>query len=213
MSFIESLKFFKRRILWKVFLFKNQLPQELKQGDWSLGIDDFEVIFKKIRSLKNRDRITLVELGAGVSTIILACFMAKLNMKYSIVSFEGDSSWVERVEEWVNRYHLNKEINLYHIPYEQYADCIWFKKDRIKEIINGQSIDILLVDAPPGVLCPVSRKSAIPFFLPWLHNDSTVFLHDTKRKDELDIIQAWDTYFNSKTTYTLRGITAFRHRH
>jgi hypothetical protein len=193
---------------WKLFLVRHFFFFGLKKGDWSLNIDDFESVFQKIRITKHKKSITFVELGSGVSTLIFSLFLSRLNSKSSILSFEGDKEWVEKVNVLINRYGLSKQISLYYIPFKQYAQYIWFDEEKIAEIINGRQIDMLVVDAPPGKLCPYSRKPAIPFFLPWLAKESIVFIHDTKRKDEAEIVKAWSKYFKiCECIDTVVGIT------
>jgi Methyltransferase domain len=180
---------------WKAFLVRHFFPLGLKRGDWSLNIDDFEAVFKKIRIAKHKKSIIFVELGCGVSTIIFGIFLSRLNPKTSIISFEGDKEWVVKVDALIKRYDLCKQVSVYYIPYKQYAQYIWFDDKKIVEIINGRQIDMLFVDAPPGKLCPYSRKPAIPFFLQWMLKETIVLLHDTGRKDEAEIVKIWSKYF------------------
>jgi len=56
-------------------------------------------------------------------------------------------------------------------------------------VLDDRRVDILLVDAPPGILCPRARQPAIPFFLSYLEQDGIVLLHDTCRQDESDVAE------------------------
>lgn len=180
-------------------------PLGLKRGSWSLGLDDFEAIFSRLKKIKGP--ITLVELGAGISSIIFGLFLRRLNLKNTIFSFEGDKDWVERVQRMIARYNLEKTVNLLHVPYAKDANAVWFDKVKITEAIKGRRIDALLVDAPPANLCPLSRKGAIPFFLACMNEESVVFLHDASRKDEEEIADGWSRYFRkSKKIDTAAGI-------
>jgi len=193
---------------WKGFLFRNRLPIDLKRSTWSMDIQDFESIFKIIK--KRRPQLIL-ELGAGTSTVLIASKLSKFSQSSSMISFEGESKWAEVVQEMLDRYNLRRWASLYHVPYQKYSDHIWFESQRIKEILGSKKIDILIVDAPPGGLCPHSRKPAIPFFLDYLNKYSIVLLHDAKRPDERRIIQEWSKYFQEyQIVDTPCGLAIFR---
>jgi hypothetical protein len=76
------------------------------------------------------------------------------------------------------------------------GDGCWFTRDSLRRVLDGKRVDILLVDAPHGVLCPRARQPAISFFLSYLKQDAIVLLHDTCRQDESDIAEEWSRYFS-----------------
>lgn len=185
----------RRWLAWKLFLYMNNFPFELERGGWSLRVDDFNALFNKVRKEKTQKALTFVELGGGISTILFGFFLSRLNAKSTVISFEADKDWVKEVDVLIKAYGLNQQVGLYHVPYKQYVNKIWFDEDQIAKILKGRRIDVLFVDAPKGHLCPYARKPAIPFFLPWLHEESMVFIHDANRKDETETAQEWSKYF------------------
>jgi hypothetical protein len=85
---------------------------------------------------------------------------------------------------------------LHHVPYADSDNGCWFSWGALKRILDDKRVDILLVDAPPGILCPRAKQPAIPFFLSYLEQDGIVLLHDTCRQDESDIVEEWSRYFS-----------------
>jgi len=196
---------------WKVFLLKHHIPLNLNRGDWSMHVEDFQYI---IRFIKRKTNLFIVELGAGTSTVVLAYTLSKYCQNSLLMSFEAEESWVEKVHKDLSKYKLNSYAVIYHVPYKRYHNYIWFDHSLIREILFlfKRKIDILIVDAPPDTLCPYSRMPAIPFFLEYLKEDSVVFLHDSKRSDELFIIKEWSNYFKEIINInTPQGLAEFRY--
>ncbi len=183
---------------WKLFLVRYRLPLSLKHNSWSMHIQDFVNIFKYIT---DRGDLRVVELGGGLSTIILACMLSKSSQNSLLITLEGDEYYFKMIEKMILRYKLTKYVRIYHVPYRQYDGYSWFDKELIKKILENENlesekIDILLVDAPPGGLCKYSRRPAIPFFLPYIKTNGIVILHDAKRQDEVQILKDWKHYFH-----------------
>ncbi|MCW8911244.1 MAG: class I SAM-dependent methyltransferase, partial [Gammaproteobacteria bacterium] len=67
------------------------------------------------------------------------------------------------------------------------SDYLWYS---IKSMpVN--SIDMLVIDGPPGFIQPNSRYPALPVLNDRLSNNCKIFMDDASRDDEKNIIQLW----------------------
>lgn len=197
---------------WKIFLIFNHFPITLPLDEWSLGIDDYNAIFKTLKQYKKEKEFVFVEIGSGVSTALIPLFLKKQKFNYDFFSIEGDAEWKKQTEILVKKYAPHEEVRINLITCQKKNDSCWYDTTTLSEqLTNFHNIDALLIDGPPGSLCSQARKPAIPFFLPRLKNNSVVFLHDAKRKDEKEIIENWKQYFHSlKINFTKKGLAIFQ---
>jgi hypothetical protein len=66
-------------------------------------------------------------------------------------------------------------------------DYLWYCLDEIPE----QSIDMLVIDGPPGYIQPLSRYPALPLLFDKLADQCMVFMDDAARDDEKKIVERW----------------------
>jgi len=158
---------------------------------------DFEGVIDVLRGYRTGESVCVVELGAGVSTLVLGHLLPRLYDDGHIISIEGDESYAHHLHDLITSYKLDDVISLHHVSYADGDNGCWFSRDVLRRILDDKRVDILLVDAPPGILCPRARQPAIPFFLSYLEQDGIVLLHDTCRQDESDIFEEWSHYFNA----------------
>jgi len=178
-----------------------------------MDVQDFQTIIDVLRGYRTAESLYLVELGAGVSTLVLAHLLPRLFDDAHLISIEGNESYARQLGDQIKSYKLDNAVSLHHVPYANGYDDCWFSRDSLRNTLNDKKVDILLVDAPPGVLCPRARQPAIPFFLSYLKPNSVVFLHDTRRQEEAAIAEAWSRYFNAHYQIgTPRGIDVFEGR-
>ncbi|MFZ1020350.1 MAG: class I SAM-dependent methyltransferase [Halobacteriota archaeon] len=174
---------------------------------------DFEGIIEVLHGHKSSESTFLIELGAGVSTLVLANLLPRLCHDVHIISIEGDESYARQLRDRIKTYELDRIVSLHHVPYANSDDGCWFNKDSLRRVLDDKKVDILLVDAPPGGLCRNARQPAIPFFLSYLTQNGVVLLHDTHREDESAIADGWSHYFNVQYRIeTPRGFDVFERR-
>jgi len=178
-----------------------------------MDVKDFEGLINVLRGYRTGESVYLVELGAGVSTLVLGHLLPQLCNDGHLISIEGEESYAHQLRDQIKSYELDDVVSLHHVPYANGDDGCWFNKDSLRHILGDKRVDILLVDAPPGVLCPRARQPAIPFFLSYLKQNGTVLLHDAYRQDESDIAEEWSRYFNVRyRVETPRGFDVFEGR-
>jgi hypothetical protein len=201
----------KEKVQWYVFLRKYRLPFSLKRDpSWSMDVDDFEVIIDVLRGYRTSESVCLVELGSGVSTLVLAHIVPSLYDDAHIISIEGEESYAQQAQDMLRQHELDDRTKVSWVPYVRSDNRSWFNRPELEQSLSEKRVDILIVDAPPGILCPRARQPAIPFFLPYLKPHSTVMLHDACRPDESLIAKEWSHHFRScYQIKTSRGFAVF----
>jgi len=210
-SIIRFIKVFIQNLIWNFFLFQHGCPIGLSKTSWTMDIKDLKIVLKHIKRKLNNELIIL-ELGSGVSSLIISSFLKKYQKNGMLISIEGNKNYFDKLEKFILKYKLSSILCLYYIDYFNYGSFIWFNKESILKILKmfDKKIDIIIIDAPPGSLCNNSRAPAIPFLLEFLNDKGVVFLHDTNREDEANIINHWSCFFSNIERYNTKcGLTKF----
>lgn len=159
---------------------------------WTLNIDVLRII---IEDIYLRDKINILELGSGNSTIILSYILKKLNSG-KIYSIEHEEIFYNKTKKLLEINNLNNVCELFFSSLEKIKinneDFLWYKLDFINNIDN---IDILIVDGPPAFIQKNSRFPALPLLKEKLSQNAVVYLDDGKREDEKSIIEEWRKLF------------------
>jgi hypothetical protein len=195
---------------WLYLMVNYGVPWDIELGEWAMSFRDLGVIAEEIAK-KRVESISMVELGGGASTLVFSKILDKLGDRNKLVSFEAEMSWFVHIRDLLTENEMGDKYRVDHVPYLVCDGVNWFDKSRITKTIEKDRVDVLVVDAPPDTLGPLSRQPAIPFFLPFLRSNSTVFLHDAKRLGERTVIHEWKQYFtNYEFINTRKGLAIFR---
>lgn len=134
---------------------------------------------------------TIVECSSGASTLVMAQTVKK-NGKGHIYSLEHDSFYAEKTREHLRRQGLedwatviDAPLQLYTLSNQQYQ---WYK---LEGVFETNQIDMLVIDGPPQDLNKHARYPAGEILFPLLTNQAAVFLDDSDRTDEREIIEMW----------------------
>lgn len=182
-------------------------------GGWALTPDAAVVLAREIALSRPR---TIVELGSGVSTVLIGR-MLKQAGEGQLYSLDHDASWAEETRRHVQASGLQdhvvvldaplarqqfggKEFNWYHIP---------------EQVRQAGSIDLIIVDGPPQALDPsgMPRYPALPAFLAQLSPQAMIYIDDAKRPQEQEMIAKWLNEFpgfESRMYETVPGTCLFR---
>src|SRR5690606_28244197 len=112
----------------------------------------------------------------------------------------------------VEAFQLQDYVTLVYAPIEKVpaefvfkAQETWYSTVMLNEVLKMvDSIDLILVDGPFGGGTPFARYSAVPFLKQKLTPDFSVFLDDSERDDEKEMILEWKTMLDSNITYFKR---------
>lgn len=137
---------------------------------------------------------TLVECGAGVSTLVQGYLLEKLGHG-KLYSLEHDAFWAKRVDSWVTEHGLNDFVTIVYAPLtEQLVDgkkVDWYDAQQIQALINDlRPVDFLFVDGPPGDTAD-TRWPALTHLRSALAADAEIIMDDTGRANEELAAKAW----------------------
>lgn len=158
--------------------------------DWAAGPEYYAHICNDI--LINRKR-SIVEVGTGISTILLARLIKKNNINAKIMSIDHNAEWQSVVEKNLEADGIRDVVEFICSPVVQINNHFWYDTSRMN-FAKDFFVDTLIVDGPIGGMAPRARYGAVPYFQKFLsQNCYTIYLHDTDREDELNISSEWST--------------------
>jgi predicted O-methyltransferase YrrM len=138
------------------------------------------------------ERREVVELGSGVSTVVLARLLRERGGR--MTSLEHEPRWARLVGQQLEREGLAEMASLIEAPLEPHAaaldDAPWYSARAVANL--PREIELLLVDGPPGGEGRErSRYPALPALAGHLASNATVVLDDATRPGERDVLGRW----------------------
>ncbi|WP_299522929.1 class I SAM-dependent methyltransferase [Winogradskyella sp.] len=151
------------------------------------------------------DRKQIIEFGSGVSTIVISQFIKVNNLNTKILSIDNNKGWQEIIKKEVKKYSGDDNLTLIHadIVKNLNADYIvrknysWYDNTIIAEKVKTlKDIDLIIVDGPGTEESAYIRYPALLSVKNNLAKSFCVFLDDTRRDGEREIISMWNNQFN-----------------
>ncbi len=176
--------------------------------DWSASPDFLKIIVEHCLDEKPTH---ILECSSGLSSLLLArC--CQLNQHGRVDSLENGEEYAIKSRGHIARYGLSAYANIIHAPLEDIEldgeHYLWYALTAIPD----DSIDMLVIDGPPGYLQKQSRYPAVPLLFAKLADTCMVFLDDAARADEQAIVQRWQVDYptiEARTIKAQRGCVAF----
>lgn len=143
------------------------------------------------------DRREVVELGSGVSTVVLGRLLGQRGGRLS--SVEHDPAWAGVVRGLLETDGLGDAVRLIEAPLEPHPLALdgahWYSGSALAEL--PADIDLLLVDGPPGNDEGIerSRHPSLPVLGERLGAGAIVVLDDAERPGEQAILERWSTEY------------------
>ena len=151
-------------------------------------------IFDTIRVKKPN---LVLDLGSGLTTLITG-FALRKNGRGKVVSWEHSLEYLEKTRAEIRRHGLDDWAEVHHTPLVSMnvsgAEYKWYSGDLGQEDL----VDMLIVDGPPQSTGKLARFPAVPCLLKNLSKSSDIFLDDTNRKDEQEIVSLWTQILGEK---------------
>ena len=154
--------------------------------DWSAASDFIALIVEHALQAKPE---VIVECSSGLTTLVLArC--CQLNGRGRVISLENGEEYAEKTRQQLKVLGLENFAQVIHAPLEKVAldrDYDWYALESLPEI----SIDMLVIDGPPGFIQKNSRYPALPLLFEKFAKQAKVFLDDAAREDEKELVAQW----------------------
>ena len=135
----------------------------------------------------------VVELGSGISTLIIAYALEQYGeVGAQVISLDHNEEYTQKTINLLKSHKLESNSQVIYSPLEprQIDDKIynWYSLEGLKTKIN---IDLLLVDGPPVKTNQLARYPALPSLLSRLSKDCVIILDDASRQSEQQTISQW----------------------
>ena len=138
-------------------------------------------------------RETVVELGSGISTVVIGRLLAERGG--ALTSLEHDPDWAAIVRSQLEREGLGAIVEVSVAPLEPHPQtwdgAPWYSATALH--LLPFDIDLLLIDGPPGEGDGMahSRYPALPALASRLAPGALVVLDDADREPEREIVERW----------------------
>ena len=133
----------------------------------------------------------ILELGSGVSTVIMAYAVQQLGSG-SVISLDHDAVYAEKTREELRRHHLDHLATVLHAPLIQTkivgGHQPWYDLAGIHDL---KSVDLLVVDGPPRKTAKDARLPAFEQLKDRLAPNCIVVIDDSSRSCESNSVSAW----------------------
>ena len=159
--------------------------------EWSAAPDFMGLIVE--HALAKKPKIIL-ECSSGLTTLMLArC--CQMNGQGDVYSLENGPEYAAKTRSYFERYGLEDHTMVIDAPLEKMtlneAEYLWYRTDDLPAEIMPQSIDMVVIDGPPGFIQKNSRYPALPLLYERLADGCVIFLDDAAREDEKNIVELW----------------------
>lgn len=151
-------------------------------GSWKA---DTDFLWRIVRHIAVARPQTVVELGAGASTLVAARALA-LHGGGRLVSYDQHADFASGVADWLRAHSLDAEVHAAPLgPGVTGWRGPWYRLEGLPD-----RIDLLLVDGPPWSLHPLVRGAAETLF-PRLPVGGAVLMDDGSRPGERLVMRRW----------------------
>lgn len=137
---------------------------------------------------------TIVECSCGASTLVSA-YACQLIGSGHVYSLEHEPKFAQETRDRLKEAGLEQWASVIDAPLEMLditGDAFpWYALTALPKL----SIDLLVVDGPPGFLRPLARYPAGPVLIPHLTSGAYVLIDDASRPDEKKMFERWLSEF------------------
>ncbi|CAB4805395.1 unannotated protein [freshwater metagenome] len=147
---------------------------------WAASPDLLLTISHQIRTRKPR---LVVELGSGVSTLIVAKSGAK-----KLISIDNSEEFAAKTRSLLKE-HGVRGVQVRVAALKSHPSGVdWYDTSKLKDI---KGIDLLIIDGPPATINPDARKPALTELIKKLSPQAVIIMDDVHRKSERELAQAF----------------------
>jgi predicted O-methyltransferase YrrM len=182
-------------------LYSLGLLQPLLLGYPYLSFTDFAMrpfcLNHIINDISINSRESIIEFGAGISTIVIARLIKKNNLNSRIISVEHVEEWAKVINENLVKENLNDVASVFYAPLKpcdlSLDQNLWYDLDLLDKKLKGQRFDMVIIDGPPAWEASKTRARypAVPYIIDKLKEKFSIYLDDVNRKGEQDTVERW----------------------
>lgn len=175
---------------------------------WAISPDFALLLYRLVMEQRPA---TVLELGSGLSTLVLAYTLQALGTG-RLVSLEHHADFAAQTRLRLQEHRLQSLVEVIHAPLTPLSleggTWQWYSPSAIPP--TG-TIDLLVVDGPPEATGRLARYPAVPVLLSRLSEQAIIVLDDADRPDEQAIADRWATMgFNLAHLDTEKGAAILR---
>lgn len=134
---------------------------------------------------------TVVELGSGVSTLIIGYCLEEQGGGRCI-SLEHDAGYAQESAANVEEHSMEGYVEVVHAPLQDVRlngrTWPWYRPGSLDTIT---SVDMLVVDGPPGSIGHMARYPALALLNGKLSDRAVIVVDDTRKADERALVGLW----------------------
>lgn len=165
---------------------------------WSVGAMRPAGLVTVLNQVWFRTPALVVELGSGVSTVVVARLLRQLGTG-RLLAVEHDETWADRVQRQLDRENLNDVAEVVRAPMRPHArswdGAEWYDEAVLAATLTaaGQPVEMLVVDGPPAWQPGKehARYPALSSLARWLAPGATIVLDDIERTGEREVLDRW----------------------
>ncbi|SDE43270.1 Methyltransferase domain-containing protein [Dyadobacter soli] len=142
-------------------------------------------------------RKNIVEIGSGISTVVIAKLLEMNGIEASFHSIDADEGWASLINQYLIDEGLTERCKLHYIPLSK-SGSHWYDETTIANLKPAiGTIDCLVVDGPIAYLpgTKQARHGALAHFQDLLQERHSIFLDDALRPGEREVIARWKAQF------------------
>lgn len=125
----------------------------------------------------------VVELGSGVSTLVMAKAGAK-----KVISIDNSDEFATHTRTMLKD-HGVRGVEVRVAPLTPHTSGVdWYDSSKLRDL---RGIDLLFIDGPPGSNSPDARKPALPELLERLSPKAIIVMDDVNRPAERELAEAF----------------------
>jgi predicted O-methyltransferase YrrM len=162
-----------------------------RPGGWAASTD---ILYEMVRIVQVSQPRLIVELGSGLSTILLAKAASKCGGK--IISIDHDAQYAQQTRREIERRGLQDYVEFRVAPLKvqdiQQESREWYD---IAVLSDLSDVDLIFVDGPPAKVRKDIRKPSLPYFWDKLSAGGRLIMDDAARPAERKMIRDWKKQF------------------
>jgi|SRR5690625_2278565 len=172
-------------------------------GDWAIDGQFGETLIGLVQ--EKRPKLA-IECGSGTSTVLIACLLKRMECG-KIVALEHLEKYASVNRKRLENGNLDSVATIIETPLREWIlnenKQLWYDFEPAAHL--KRSIDMLIVDGPPGNTGPLARYPAVPILREWISPGGVIVLDDTNRDDEQEIAKQWINELNATAEFHPEG--------